>query len=77
MNTKRNHAYNPVSRGTRTRAAGEIFPYMVVIQGNFIEGFKYHLTGQGIKMNERVHGSYVDAHNEAIDILNNGQGFNQ
>lgn len=63
MQTKGHLANHGTIRG---HSAGDIYPYVVAIVGNFKDGFKYHLTGMGLKIGDSVHRSYRDAHNAAL-----------
>ena len=71
MGIKRLQPYVASFRQTRPRAAGDIFPYIVMIVGSFVDGFEYHIIGQGMKQGDMVLDTYAHAELLAIDILNN------
>lgn len=37
------------SGGIRGHSAGDVFPYVIVLVGSFVSGFKYHVIGPGLK----------------------------
>jgi len=44
------------------KTVGDIYPYVIVIVGSFIGGFKYHVIGRGWELGELVYGTYQAAH---------------
>lgn len=69
MGIQRKHAYSPSFRGTRTRAAGDIFPYTIVLVGQY-DSVKYHVMGQGFVADDVVYDTYQAAHDHATIMLN-------
>lgn len=61
-----NSGHRPVG-GVQKHSAGDIFPYIIVKVGNFVDGFKWHLTGNGLKVGDAIYDTYANAH--AIAVL--------
>ena len=58
-----------IQGGIRGHSAGDIFPYIIVLKGNFVDGFEYLLTGNGIEKVGRPYDTYDHAHREALGWL--------
>jgi len=46
-----------------------IYPYVIVITGNFKLGFKYHITGNGIEIGVITSKTYPNAINAAKGLI--------
>ena len=64
---KANPQQHITNSGLCGHSIGDIYPYVIVITGSFTEGFKYHLTGNGLHLGDEVYDSYSHAHNEALE----------
>lgn len=58
------------SGGIRGHSAGDIFPYIIVLVGSFVDGFNYYIVGQGRTVDTHLPlMSYTDAHEVAVHLL--------
>lgn len=53
----------------RSHSAGNIFPYIIVIVGSFVDGFSYHVAGNGQTIGSSIWGSYKRAMEHAELLL--------
>ena len=63
---KKPECYAPKAVGHST---SDIFPYIIVIVGSFVDGFTYHITGQGLHIGDDFWGCYKHAHDQALNRL--------
>lgn len=54
---------------TQSHGTGYISSYVIVIVGNFVDGFKYHVTGNGFKLGDNIYNTYATAEGVARCML--------
>jgi len=53
----------------RFSSVGDIYPYVIVIKGTKETSRKFHVIGNGLKLEDLVLGSYSEAEQEAQKLL--------
>ena len=55
--------------GLRGYSIGDIYPYVIVIVGSFVDGFKYHVIGRGWGLDDLVYDTYQEAHDSFVTMV--------
>lgn len=59
---------NPPMPQPHVPNSGDIYPYVIVLVGSFVDGFKYHLIGNGFIVGDLISDSYQGAYDDACTL---------